>query len=128
VSGAGGEGLRLASIGFFLLALGSGLVSGFIVGRSDTARRPGDVPSRVEIVDGLQQEVGLDAEQRARVEKIYHDNHGRFVTVRARIEPELAAIRSDVRAQMRACLREEQLAPFDAYCAARDKRHASETR
>ena len=112
--------------GLALLMFVSGAASGFAVGRSDLlVRRGGDIPTRREMLDACAREVGLDAVQRARFDQISDANHERFVKVRARIEPDLAEIRSDVRAQMRVVLTDDgQRSRFDAFFQRRDKQRA----
>jgi hypothetical protein len=105
----------------FVLVFVSGSLSGFFFGRGQAPHPAGDIPSRKEILDRFQREVGLDSEQRATFEHIVESNHARFVTVKSRVEPDLAVIRSDVRAQLRGVLRDQQKPLFDAYCRERDR-------
>jgi hypothetical protein len=106
----------------FVIVFASGALSGFFFGRGQTSRpSTGDMPSRKEILDRFQREVGLDAEQRASFDRIVDANHARFVAVKLRVEPDLAVLRSDVRTQLRAVLRDQQKPLFDAYCRERDR-------
>lgn len=105
---------------FFVVVFASGGLSGFFIGRSQPARS-GEIPNRKEVLEAFTREVGLDPVQRASYEKIFETNHSRFVTVKLRVEPELAALRSDVRTQLRAVLRDEQKQRFDEYCGKRDR-------
>jgi|SRR5271155_1578947 len=106
----------------------SGALSGFFVGRSQAVHHKGDLPSREEILDRFTHEVGLDSEQAATFDRIFTQSHQRFVTVKMKVEPELAVIRSDVRAQLRATLRSDQKPLFDAYCDLRDRQRDASMR
>lgn len=106
---------------FLLVAFGSGAASGFFVGRSQAPRGTGALPTRAEVLDAFVREVGLDSRQRGEFEKIFEANHERFTSIKRRVEPELAAVRSDVRTQLRALLREDQKPRFDRYCNERDR-------
>jgi hypothetical protein len=106
---------------FFVVVFVSGALSGFFVGRAQPAPRSTDLPRWKDTLEAYDREVGLDAGQRASFEKIFTANHPRFNTVKRTIEPELATLRSDVRTQLRAVLREEQRPRFDQYCSKRDR-------
>lgn len=114
--------MRTSWILVLAVVFASGGVSGFFVGRSQAVRRPGELPTREEVLEAFVREVGLDSEQKKVFEQIFNMNHPRFVAIKSRVEPELAAVRSDVRAQLRATLRDDQQkARFDAYCNLRDR-------
>jgi hypothetical protein len=106
---------------FFVVVFVSGAASGYFVGRSQVTPRTGDVPNRREVLEAFVREVGLDPEQRASFEKVFDTNHSRFVSVKLRVEPELAALRSEVRTHLRGLLRDEQKPRFDQYCNKRDR-------
>jgi hypothetical protein len=111
-----------------VIAFVSGALSGFFVGRSQAVHHQGDLPSRDEILDRFVDECGLDHEQRATFQRIFDENHPRFVTVKMSIEPALAALRSEVRVTLRETLREDQKRRFDAYCAERDRQRDANMR
>lgn len=99
-------------------------VSGFIVGAHSASRSASDIPTRQETLDSMADEVGLDSKQRARVREISDRYHDRMQAVRRSVASELAAIRSDVRAETREIMTDEQKQRFDAYCARRDRQRA----
>ncbi len=103
-----------------MIVFASGAATGFIVGRSQ-APPSGDLPTRSDVLDAFEREVGLDADQKATFKKIFDTNHPRFREIKLRSESELAPIRSEVRAQLRAVLREDQKPRFDSYCNKRDR-------
>lgn len=113
--------MRAWTVLFLVVAFASGAASGFFVGRSQAPRGSGSLPNRAEVLDAFVREVGLDAQQRAQFEKLFEANHDRFTSIKRRVEPELAAVRSDVRTQLRALLREDQKQRFDRYCNERDR-------
>ncbi len=106
---------------FFVVVFASGASTGYLVGRSQPAPRSNDLPRWKDALEAYDREVSLDAAQRAAFEKVFIANHPRFSTVKLKIEPELAVLRSEVRTQLRTILRDEQRTRFDQYCIKRDK-------
>src|SRR5438093_5665593 len=111
------DGMRSATAAaLVLLALASGGASGFIVGRARPAPSALEIPTRHEKIDALALELGLDAEQRHRFEEISDRTNARLHEVNQGVEPAIAAIRSDARAEMRGLLVGKQVERFDAFC------------
>jgi hypothetical protein len=113
--------MRAWTVLFLVVAFASGAASGFFVGRTQAPRCNGALPSRAEVLAAFVREVGLDGQQRVEFEKVFEANHDRFTSIKRRVEPELAAVRSDVRTQLRSLLREDQKPRFDKYCNERDR-------
>jgi hypothetical protein len=110
---------------FLLLGFGSGAATATIYCRSHPDRTATYIPSRSEQVDAMADEIGLDEAQRARVHEISNRTHGDLAKIRESVAPALAAIRSDVRSQIRAVLtNDEQRRKFDTYCTRRDLQRA----
>jgi hypothetical protein len=110
-----------AATGFLvLLAFASGAASGFVVGRGPQPTA-GLARGRVAVLAEIDRDVLPTPEQHRKIEEIMERNHSRFLAVRSKVEPELAAIRSDVRAQIGEVLDPERRARFEAYCARRDE-------
>src|SRR5581483_9879369 len=107
-----------------LLLAASAAASGFVVGRHHPARRATDIPTRVEAVDAMADEVGLDEAQRAQVIAISDRHSAAMSEVRHKVAPEIATIRSQVRAETRAIMNDAQKRRFDEYCARRDAQRA----
>jgi hypothetical protein len=111
---------RVALVILVALAFASGMGSGFVLGRN-RAPRLTDIPKRHDVLAALAEEVGATPEQARRLVEVSDRNHERVAHVRSNVCGELAAIRSDVRAQMRAVLEtDEQKRRYDAFCARRD--------
>ncbi len=100
-----------------VLAFASGFASGIVVTGSRPSRSALDQATRRERLTAIEDEVGLDPDQRKRFEEISDKNHERFLAVTRSVAPDLAAIRSDVRSQMRTLMTDEQRRRFDAVLA-----------
>lgn len=107
-----------------LIGFVSGALSATCVWKRVPARSPTDIASRTEHLDALAEEIALDAQQRARLREISDRSHQDVVRLQTGFAPALAAIRSDVRSQIRAMLTREQQSRFEAYCARRDAQRA----
>jgi hypothetical protein len=112
--------MRVETALILLLAVGSAGASGFVVGVHH-GRRASDIPTRQETLEAMADEVGLDQDQRAKVRAVSDRFLPRMLGVRASVASEIAAIRSETRAETRAVMNPEQQARFDAYCARRDE-------
>src|SRR5579863_4067477 len=89
-----------------LLAFASGGASGYFVGRGQV-RSAGEIPPRREAIQAFEHEVGLDAGQCEKAEKVFDEYHPRFSAIKLSIEPQLAPLRSEVRTQIGTLLRED---------------------
>lgn len=103
----------------FLLVASSG-ASGLVVGRHFGVGSHTDIPTRLQIVDAMADEVGLDLAQRDQVIAISDRHAHQIQDVRRKVASDLAAIRSEVRSETRAIMNDRQKRRFDAYCARRD--------
>jgi hypothetical protein len=105
-----------------VLVFVSGALSGFFVGRGQLTRHMGDAPTREEVLARWAYECHLDPDQKATFEGIMKESHTRVAALKKAFDEEkVAPIRSDVRAKLRAVLRDEQKPLFDAYCKERDR-------
>jgi hypothetical protein len=111
---------RAAAVFLVLLAFASGAASGFVLGRGPQAPA-GLARGRAAVLAEIDRDVEPTPEQHRQIDAIMERNHSRFLAVRSKVEPELATIRSDVRAQIREVLDPERRARFEAYCAHRDE-------
>ena len=107
----------------FCLAFGSGAATSYVALRSG-APRVTDIPTRTATIDAMADEVGLDLAQRASAHAVSDRHAERLRQVRQRAAPDLAAIRSDVRGEIRASLDEGQRRRFEAFCARRDQQRS----
>jgi hypothetical protein len=107
-----------------VLAVASAAASGFVVGRKTAVPDPVHLTTRKELHDSLAAEVGLDAEQRRLLDEITDRNHERKLKIEQSVQPQLDAIRAEVRSQLKAMLRDDQKPRFDAWCARRDAERA----
>jgi hypothetical protein len=117
---------RASTVLLVFLAFGSGLGSGAIIARSRLGHGGGDIPTRFDVLDAMASEVGLSSEQKAKCLAIQERHHPRVSALKASIANDLAAIRSDARAEMRSvCDTPEQRERFERFCARRDAQRAA---
>ena len=91
--------MRAESALISLMVLGSASVASFIVGRNYPVRRATDIPARAEVLEAMADEIGLDTAQRTKIREISDSYHDRLLALQKSVDPSLAAIRSEVRAE-----------------------------
>ena len=116
---------QVALVAMFVASVG---VSSFILGRNAPVRRATDIPTRQEVIDAMAEEVGLDEGQRRSVREIQDRYHDQLLKLQKTVEPDIARIRSEVRADTRKLLNPEQQWRFDVYCERRDHQRAEADR
>jgi hypothetical protein len=117
---------RTIIVALLLLAFGSGLGSGFVVGRSRAVHDAGQIPTRKQVLDGMADDVGLTAEQYQKISEIQDKYHPEYVKANAAVTSQLTTIRTNLRNEIRGVLDSEaQRHKFDEWCRARDERRAA---
>jgi hypothetical protein len=103
-----------------LIAFASGAASGGLFVARTAPPIPVGARGR-QTLDEIMREVQPTDPQREQIARLIDEYHPRYAAVRARIEPEVAVIRSELRSKIRASLDAEQAARFDDYCRRRDE-------
>lgn len=81
---------------------------------------------RNKLVAELTKRLNLQAAQVMQLNGIFDATGNRFRDIHKRIEPDIAALRTDHDDRVRAILDERQRAEYDKWRAERDKQHAAE--
>jgi hypothetical protein len=111
-------GLWLALV--FLLGAAIGVVFGYSFGhRSYAAGKPAPPPlsepeRRAKRVADMTAEIGLSAEQSAKMDVIIRETHEEMKTIRDKAEADVDVVRQKARQRMRENLTEEQKPKFEA--------------
>jgi hypothetical protein len=121
---------NLVVVGYLLLVfLAGAAVGGFADrlywGRPASARLTPE-QYRVKLVAELTSRLNLEPAQVTRLNGIFDATGARFRDIHKRIEPDLAALRTDHDDRVRAILNAAQRAEYDKWRAERDKQHAAE--
>jgi hypothetical protein len=121
---------NLVVAGYLLLVFLAGVAVGGFADRLFVARPANAKLSpeqyRNKLVAELQQRLNLQPAQVAQLNGIFDATGVRFRDIHKRIEPDIAALRTDHDDRVRAILNDRQRAEYDAWRAERDKQHAAE--
>lgn len=74
-----------------------------------------------EILEDLSENVGLEADQKARIGAIIDETFERYEVMRNQVRPQFTAIRDDARGRVRAILSPEQQARYDIWTREQDQ-------
>ncbi|MGA3024424.1 MAG: hypothetical protein ABSF98_06625 [Bryobacteraceae bacterium] len=121
---------NLVVVGYLLLVFLAGVVVGGFGDRLFLARhanaRLTPEQYRDKLVAELQKRLDLRPAQVAQLNGIFDATGVRFRDIHKRIEPDIAALRTDHDDRVRAILDDRQRAEYDKWRAERDKLHAAE--
>lgn len=73
-----------------------------------------------EILEDLSENVGLEADQKARIKAIIDETFERYEVMRNQVRPQFTAIRDDARRRVRSILSSEQQVRYDIWTREQD--------
>ncbi|MGA2185271.1 MAG: hypothetical protein ABSH47_19810 [Bryobacteraceae bacterium] len=121
---------NLVVVGYLLLVFLAGVAVGGFADRLYVARpahaRLTPEQYRSRLVAELQKRLNLQPSQVAQLNGIFDATGVRFHDIHNRIEPDLAALRTEHDDQVRAILNDRQRVEYDKWRVERDKQHAAE--